>query len=110
VTTASRRKGADAERAVVAYLTEHGFPYAERRLCGAAGPDITGTPGIAWEVKSARRHELAAWVDQAEAQRPGVGANLAPLVIKRTGTTDVGRWYAVLPMAQLVELLKAAGW
>ncbi|NAE18288.1 hypothetical protein, partial [Enterococcus hirae] len=45
--------GTAAETATVRYLRTAGFPHAERRAlrgthdCG----DITGTPGLAWEVK-----------------------------------------------------------
>ena len=45
--------GTAAESAVVKVLREHGFPHAERRaLHGSIDlGDITGTPGLAWEVK-----------------------------------------------------------
>lgn len=110
MSAASRRKGATAERDVVAWLRANGFPYAERRAGGTSGPDITGCPGIAWEIKNAARMELAAWVDQAEAQRVATGAALAPLVIKRKGTTQVGAYYAVLPLERLAFLLEEAGY
>lgn len=106
----SRRKGATAERDVTAWLRANGWPWAERRAGGTPGPDITGCPGIAWEIKNAARLELAAWVDQAEAQRATSGADLAPLVIKRRGTTDPGQFYAVLPLAALAHLLIEAGY
>lgn len=108
--TNSRRKGADAERDVVAWLRANGFRYAERRAGGTPGPDITGCPGIAWEIKAATRLELAAWVDQAEAQRAATGADVGPVVIKRRGTTNPGRFYAVLPLADLAHLLVEAGY
>lgn len=110
MSAASRRKGATAERDVVAWLRANGFPYAERRAGGTPGPDITGCPGIAWEIKNAARLELAAWVDQAEAQRAAGGADVGPVVIKRKGTTQVGAYYAVLPLEQLARLLVDAGY
>ncbi len=105
-----RRKGARAEADLINYLQANGYPHAERRRIGVPGPDVTGTPGVAWECKSAARIELAAWVDQAEQQRADTRAVYGPLVVKRRGTTDVGQWYAVLPMAQLMALLAEAGW
>lgn len=110
MTAGSRRKGATAERDVTAWLRANGWPWAERRAGGTPGPDITGCPGIAWEIKNAARLELAAWVDQAEAQRATSGADVGPVVIKRKGTTDPGRWYAVLPLADLAHLLVEAGY
>jgi hypothetical protein len=104
----SRRKGSKAELDLVHYL-RIGWPSAERRLLGIAGPDIVGTPDIAWEMKNAARHQLAAWVDQADRQRAALGATYGPLIIKRRQTSDVGRWYAVLPLDQLVALLAEAG-
>jgi hypothetical protein len=32
------------------------------------------------------------------------------LVIKKRGTRDVGRWYAVNEMADYVQLMRQAGW
>lgn len=110
MSAASRDKGARAERAVVAHLRAHGFPYAERRQGGTPGADITGCPGIAWEVKDHKRHDLAGWLRQAEAQRLAATATYGPLIVKRAGTTDVGQWYAVLTVDQLLALLAEAGW
>lgn len=108
--TDSRRKGADHERELVTWLRSHGWPYAERRLVGSAGPDINGCPGIAFEAKNAKAIDLAGWCDQAETQRLAIGADYAPVVIKRRGTTDLGRAYAVLPLEQLARLLVEAGY
>ena len=45
--------GTAAETAVVRFLRDNGFPLAERRaLHGSTDRgDITGTPGLVWEVK-----------------------------------------------------------
>lgn len=106
----SRRKGYTAENEVVKHLRDNGFPYAERRAPGTDGPDITGTPGIAWEIKNQAKMELASWVDQAETQRAAIAAPYAPVIHKRKGVTDVGRWYATLPVNQLLSLLEEAGY
>jgi hypothetical protein len=106
----SRRKGSAAERALVDHLRANGWPYAERRGGGFGGSDVIGTPGVTFESKNCARVELAAWVDQAETARIGSGDRYSPVIVKRKGHTDVGRWYAVLPVAQLLALLAEAGW
>ncbi len=105
-----RRKGADAELALVRYLQANGFPYAERRGGGFGGADVVGPPGITWESKAQAGARLATWADQTEAARAAAGDTYGVLIAKRAGTTDVGRWFAVLPMAQFVALLAEAGW
>ncbi|HWD79273.1 MAG TPA: hypothetical protein VG497_10325, partial [Kribbella sp.] len=56
----NRNRGAVAERAVVAWLRDNGFPHAERAVrtgyrtadrVSADHGDITGTPLLAWQVK-----------------------------------------------------------
>ena len=103
----SKAKGTAAETAVVNFFRRW-WPHVERRaLAGNADKgDLTGIPGWTAEVKACKRIELAAWVDELEAEIANAGADTGVLIIKRRGTTDVGRWYAVLPVARYVTLLK----
>lgn len=57
---ANRRRGADAERQVVNYLREHGYPDARRYLAGDSRQpgDIDAIPGVSIEVKDRAR---SAW-------------------------------------------------
>lgn len=109
----SRRRGAKAERDVVAWLNANGWPYAERRLAGRSGD--TGDfaelgPGLVLDVKNRARMELAQWVDQLEHEMDNADAEMGALIVKRRGRADVGDWYGVLPMRLLAELLRDAGW
>ncbi len=106
----NRRKGNTNELAAAKYLAANGLPHAERRGGGFGGSDIVGTPGLTFEVKAQAGARLATWVDQTEAARAAAGDTYGVLIAKRAGTTDVGRWHAVLPMAQLMALLAEAGW
>ncbi len=107
---ASRRKGLDAERAFVRWLrTSGGQPYAERRGTGLSGGDVTGTPGVTWEIKNHARLDLAGWVDQCEAARSAEGNSYGIVIAKRPRQSNPAAWYAILPAYQLVELLSAAG-
>lgn len=110
--TASKRKGSLAERAVVDFLRANGFPHAERRLAGDVKDrgDIAGAPGVVFEVKNCAEMRLAAWVDEALAEQANDGADYGVVLHKRRGRPAAGDWYATLPVAQLVRLLRQAGY
>ena len=109
-----KAKGTAAETAVVRWFREHGFPHSDRQpLRGNrdAG-DIALTAGVVLEVKAHRTAaagqpgpmQLAEWMAQAALERYNAGAAHCPLIVKRAGTADVGRWFAYLPLAELVVL------
>ncbi|MFC5187111.1 hypothetical protein [Actinomadura harenae] len=102
-----KQRGTAAETAVVRYLRGHGWPSAERRALRGrddAG-DITGTPGIAWEVKggdmarNASDNDIARWMVETEVERANARAAVGVLVVQRrgVGAPNAGRWWAVLP-------------
>lgn len=101
----SRRKGAVAERDVVAWLNANGFPNAERRGAGFEASDIIGIPGVTLEIKNQAKLELAKWVDQLTDEMIADDNDIGAVVAKRRGQTDVGRWYAVMPVEVLARLL-----
>ena len=141
MTNRSKSIGTASERAVVRYLAAHGFPAAERRALHGATDlgDITGTPGIVWEVKGgeaakdASDKQIAAWFDEAQEEAGNAGATYGFLIVQRRQKA-VRDWWAVLDvcdlaklvrcdsreqasnmharitLAQLVELLAIAGW
>ncbi len=89
---ASRRRGADAERAVVRYLIAEGWPDVRRYLAGDGRQpgDIDWHPLICLEVKDQARSSWPTWCRQAVAEAPG---GLIPMVVRRTrGVPDVGAW------------------
>lgn len=96
----SKDKGTAAESAVAEYLRNHGWPWAERRaLHGATDKgDITGTPGIIWEVKAGRDMRMAEWMQETVAERANANAEHGVLVIKPVGVGDtrVGDWLAAM--------------
>lgn len=110
---ANRRKGHDAERAVSRYLRTAGFPHAERAIrtaytaAGRAIPDpgdITGTPGLAWQVKDHARESITQWLAETDVQRAAAGADFGILVQRRRGHADPGQWWAWITVKQLVML------
>ena len=91
---ANRRRGADAERAVVAWLRDHGYPDARRYLAGDGRQpgDIDFHPLICLEVKDRAESSWPTWCRQAAAE---ARAGMVPVVVRRTrGVTDVGAWEA----------------
>jgi hypothetical protein len=59
--------------------------------------DVTGTPGLVWQMKYTARFEwpavFAANLAETEAQRAAAGADHGLLVQRRSGTADVGKWW-----------------
>lgn len=106
----SKQKGTAAETAVVKYLKENGFPYAERRaLHGTLDKgDITGCGPIVFEVKNHAKLDLAGWVSELMVEIANADAMTGAVVAKKRGTTSPGNWYAIMPFGLLVELLKEA--
>ena len=133
--------GTAAETAVVRYLCANGWANAERRaLRGSADwGDVTGPPGLVWEVKGgeaakdASDKRVAAWFDETREEAGNAGATYGFLIVQRR-QKGVRDWWAVLDvcdlaklvrcdsreqasnmhtritLAQLVELLAIAGW
>lgn len=116
--TRPRDIGTRAETAVVKMLHSLGFPHAERRsLKGTLDQgDITGTPGICWEVKGgdAARHasdgQIGAWLAETERERVNAGADIGVLVVQRAGVGlgNAHRWWAILRLDEVADLTATA--
>jgi hypothetical protein len=102
----NRNRGATAERELVKWLRDNGWPGAERAVrtgyrtadrVSADPGDVTGTPGLVWQMKYTTRFEepavFAANLAETEAQRAAAGADHGLLVQRRAGTADVGKWW-----------------
>jgi len=94
---ASRDRGANAERAVVNWLRNNGYPDARRHhgADGRAPGDIMGVAGVTIEVKDRASSSFPTWRAQLLAETP---AGDTPILVRRTrGVTDVGQWDAEIP-------------
>lgn len=96
-----KQKGTAAETAVARFLLERGWPFVERRALRGTHDlgDITGTPGICWEVKHAGGAiKMSAWMAETETETANAGAAVGVLVVKPAGIgmTRVGRWLAIM--------------
>lgn len=104
----NRRRGHDAERAVVRYLRVNGWPDARRYLSGDSRQpgDIDFAPGVCLEVKDVASSAWPTWRAQCVAEAGG----RIPVVVRRTrGVTDVGQWEAQMRWEDAVDLL-GQGW
>lgn len=106
-------KGTMAESAVVSFLRTQGWPHAERlALQGKLDRgDVTGTPGIVWEVKSVALTNWGKWLREAETERINANAvfGIAVLKPKGIGFTRVGDWWAGMQSGSFRALRHAAG-
>lgn len=137
----SKAKGTAAETAVVRYLRTNGFVFADRQPLrgGRDQGDITACPGVIIEVKNhatppsglPTSHQLTTWQEQTQLEADNAGkGTIGILVVKRSGTTDPGRWNAwvrlrditacdrpdlaalwvMAPLGHLVDVLRCAGY
>lgn len=93
-----KMKGTSAETAVVSFLRKNGWPHAERlALQGKLDKgDVTGSPGLVWEVKNYAVPHWPAWLREAEIERANAKADFGIVVAKPpgVGVTRVGEWWA----------------
>ena len=110
----AKAKGTAAESALVRFLSGQGFPNAERRaLTGQFDQgDVTGTPCLAWEVKNHKTYHFPAWLKETETERINAEADFGILVVKPNGVglANAGQWWAVMSVADIVNLLRDAGY
>ena len=108
----SKQKGTAAETAVVNYLKSKGRKHVERRsLSGSSDRgDIAGVPGVVIEVKNHARMELSQWLSELEVEMANDKADTGVVIHKKKGTTDVGQWYATMPVDVWYDLAKEAGY
>lgn len=103
-----RAKGTAAESAVVSYLREHGFRYAERRALrgNADAGDIAGVPGFTIDVKAHAEMRLAEWLDRAEEQASNGAVGAGVVWHKRRGKGSPGDWYVTMSGDAFVWILE----
>jgi hypothetical protein len=104
------KKGPLFESQVVAFLQEHGFPFAERRVMGGSRDrgDVAGIPGLVIEDKNSPEYlrKLASWLDEANEEAANADA-IGVVWHKRQGKGSPGDCYVTMDGRTFVELLKA---
>lgn len=96
----SKQKGTAAETAVVKALQRLGWPHVERRaLQGAEDKgDISGIPGVCFEVKDAKTWQVSGWLQETLEERANAKATHGILVIKLPGVghSNAEKWLTVM--------------
>jgi hypothetical protein len=110
----SGKIGTQTESAVVRVVRMF-WPQAERRRLRGAEDwgDITGTPGIIWEVKGGAAAKnasdglIAEWWKETEQERQNADADVGVLVVQRkgVGAPNAARWWGIVPLSHLHSLL-----
>lgn len=110
MTSRNKAKGSAWERAIVEHLRAAGWPYAERRIAGAAKDrgDIAGVVGVVIEAKNTASRNLAGWIEETELERVNDGAWLGVVWHKRTGKSAAADGYVTMTGAQFTALLARA--
>jgi len=108
----AKQKGTAAETAVVNWLQSKGRKHVERRSLNGSSDrgDIAGIPCVVMEVKNCERMELSKWLKELEVEIHNDKAETGVVVHKKKGTTNVGEWYATLPVSLWYTLLEQAGY
>jgi hypothetical protein len=108
----SKQKGTSAETAVVNWLQSKGRKHVERRSLNGSHDrgDIAGIPCVVIEVKNCAKMELSQWVSELQVEMHNDKAETGTVIHKKRGTTDVGYWYATMPVSVWFELIEKAGY
>lgn len=108
----AKAKGRQTEQMLCDWLRRvHNIPAERRRLKGSDDQgDIAGWRDVCVEVKSGGRLDIAGWLAELSVEINNAGAETGFVAVRPKGRPDVGDWFAVLPLPELVELLRAAGY
>jgi hypothetical protein len=92
------------------YLRDNGFPYAESTGAGRAGTDITGTPGIDWEIGARRGFPVIEKMRQLDERAQDGKLGIVILRPDGMGEKSIDLWPFIVCQADGIALLRAAGY
>jgi hypothetical protein len=108
----TNQKGTFLETASVNWLREHGWPWARRIVKEGAKDkgDVTLGDGIpvTIECKNEKSLNIAGGQKELAVEMANNGHKWGFALHKKRGTTDVGKYYAVLPVEVLLDILDVA--
>lgn len=105
----TRDRGIRLQAALAAYLTRW-WPNAESTPSGRPGSDVTGTPGVVWECKTAAKFSPQEFARQA---RRHARAGELPVTVyfpPGVGAGSTGQALAILPLDVMMRVLADAEW
>jgi hypothetical protein len=102
----SKKKGSAFEVAVVAYLRENGFPFAERRALRGTkdAGDVSGITGWILEVKNHAKLDIGNWSTEAAKEASNDGCSRWAVVHKRR-QHSTAEAFVTLPLRLFAQLL-----
>lgn len=109
----AKQKGTLAETAVAEYLKGTWDTVERRSLSGKNDKgDIAGIPKIVIEVKNQKSYKFSEWLKETKVEKENAEADYGVLVVKPNGVgvSSVSKWWTVLPLEDLISLLKEAGY
>ena len=106
----SRARGLDLQNKLAAYLAANGWPSAQSVGSGRGGADVLGTPGVAWENKTADEFRVLDFVRQARSQASALDVPVVAYWPRGSGAMAVAHIPTIIPMSWTVRLLRGAGY
>lgn len=108
----AKQIGTFHETSIKKYLIERGYVHAKRIVLHGRDDegDLTLGDGypVVIEAKGGRGAvgRIPASLDELELEIENAGGETGFLVVKRNGTTNVGRYYAIMPLDRMMEMVE----
>lgn len=106
----AKKTGTKHETHTVTWFKAHGWPYARRIVLKGQRDegdiDLGNGIPVVLEAKAERAVTLAAYVKELGAEIVNADAETGFVIIKRRGTTDVGKYYALTTVEHANTLLR----
>lgn len=105
-----KSKGTRFETLIKDYLIKEGFSAERQVLNGAKDTGDIKVFGVdaVFELKNQSRFSLAEWIQETEVERKNAKRRFGFTIFKRRGKGLAQDQYALMPLSQLVELIKEA--
>lgn len=108
--------GTSHETAIKNWLRQNGWPYADRRTLSGANDEgdlrLSERVPFTIEAKTSKattdKASLGAFMKELVAEVENSNSESGAVILKKRGTTDVGEYYAILPVWMLNVLLQRA--
>lgn len=106
----SRGRGLNLQNELARYLVANGFPGAQSTGPGRPGVDILGTPGVAWENKTADEFRILEFCAQARANAGALDVPIVAYWPRGSGARSVELIPTIIPMLWTNRLLRWSGY
>lgn len=105
-----KHRGYKSQDILAGYLVSTNlFPYALSAGAGRTGSDVTGTPGIDWEVKARKDFNPSAVMKQLK-DRDNGNLGIGVLRLNGQGEKNIGDWVCLMRLEDVINLLIKAGY